>query len=318
MGTWRILSLDGGGIRGLIEAIWLKNLEQRLNNRTIADCFDLIAGTSTGSILACALARGIPLATIIDLYTKRGKEIFPSLLTRLWSTIPKMFTLGPDMPKYDGIGLERVVTDVFGDTEFGELHPVVLVMSYDVFNRQAVVFKNNVDEFKGLMVRDIVKASCSAPTFFPAHVMSIRSAKLPLADGGIVANNPTACAIAEGIKINNRVNGASLENFIVASFGTGETNRRISVRESQEWGLLEWAPALIEVLFDGSTEATDYIARQIIGQDHYFRFQTPLDRAYDDMDNADEVNIFALKGIAEGYMSLPETQHKMNLLAELL
>ena len=94
---YRILSLDGGGIRGIITAVWLDRLEQALGG-PLRQHFDLIAGTSTGGILACALARGTEAAKIVDLYRDRGREVFPDQAARLWSRITRTFSQGLSAP----------------------------------------------------------------------------------------------------------------------------------------------------------------------------------------------------------------------------
>lgn len=318
--TYRILSLDGGGIRGLMTAIWLKRLEERLNE-PLYKHFDLVAGTSTGSILACGISKGVGAGKIIELYTKRGKEVFPGGASRLWSRATRLFSEGISAPKYDGKGLESVLRDVFRTTLFGNLKiKPTLVTSYDTFGREPVVLKNNKRGHRGLRVWEVCKASSSAPSYFPAHVLRIAGADMPLIDGGVVANNPTACAIAEGVKINSGrgSNGYSLDDFLVASFGTGQTIRRITIEEAKEWGALEWALPIIDVLFDGSADSVNYIAKQLLEAQNYFRFQTRLEDAYDDMDNADTTNLNALVRIATDYIDSDVGQKQMDALVERL
>jgi patatin-like phospholipase/acyl hydrolase len=231
---YRILALDGGGIRGLLTAVWLVDLEKRLveaHGKTIRESFDLVAGTSTGSILACAISLGIPPTRIRDLYLERAGEIFPGRTARLWGRLKRAWSDGVSAPKYDGVGLAAVLRSEFGNVTFGELtiRPT-LVTSYNTFTRTAEVFKNTRDWAKDLPVWEIVKSSCSAPTYFPAHVMSVKGARVPLVDGGVVANNPTACAIAEGVRIC-RDEGIPIGRFVVASFGTGESTRPITIDE---------------------------------------------------------------------------------------
>ncbi|MEK6675446.1 MAG: patatin-like phospholipase family protein [Planctomycetota bacterium] len=305
---YRIISLDGGGIRGILTAVWLDCLEQKLGGPLREHC-DLIAGTSTGSILACAVAQGLPAKSIITMYEERGRNVFPAPASRRWSRLVRTFSEGPSAPKYDDHGLRETLQNQFGHALFNEefLKPTVLVTSYDTVSREAVVFKNHHSDYKQIPVWQIVKASCSAPTYFPAHVMTIRgrgNREAALVDGGVVANNPTACAIAEGIRINaaNKT-GLLQDQFIVGSFGTGHTIRPISTREAREWGAIEWAIPVIDVLMDGASDATDYIAKLLIEEARYFRFQTLLDKAYDDMDNADPPNLFALQALAREYLS---------------
>lgn len=317
---YRILSLDGGGIRGVISARWLAYLESRLVGR-LRDHFDLIAGTSTGSILACGIAKGIPVNDLVDLYLQNGREIFPATGARLWGRVTRLFSDGPSAPKYDGKGLAKVLKCVFGDTRFSALKPKpVLVTSYDVLGRRSVVFKNNRAQHSALPVWEICKASASAPTYFPAHVMKVGTARLPLVDGGVVANNPTACAVAEGVAVNKKRPAGSripLSNFVVASLGTGDSTRGISIEDSKEWGALEWAIPVIDVLFDGSADAVDYVASQMLSSNGYFRFQTKLDKAYDDMDDASATNMNALLGIADSHLSAGGGRN-LDKLAKLL
>jgi len=322
---YRILALDGGGIRGLITAVWLDRLEQKLGT-PLNNHFDLFAGTSTGSILACGVAMGLSASSIIDLYLDNAKTIFPGRASRLWSRTQRLLSQGPSAPKYDGKGLQQVLQKVFRKKNrnilFGELSKKpVLVFSYDTLNRQSIVFKNTKQEHTRIPVFQICKASSSAPTYFPAHVMRMGKANVPLIDGGVVANNPTACAIAEAIRINNRrriINQCEVTDFVVASFGTGEATRSISISEAQEWGALEWAIPIIDVLFDGPTDAVDYIAGQIIEEGKYYRLQCKLEKAFNDMDNSERTNLNALIAVAQNYLTTQGGEQKLGQLVNAL
>lgn len=318
---YRVLSLDGGGIRGIITAIWLAELEDRLPGK-LRDHFDLIAGTSTGSILACVVTLGVPAREVVTLYEKQGQQVFPGVASRLWSRATHIFRDGPSAPKYTGEGLETVLKDRFGTAKrLSDLpkSPVVLIPTYDLFSRVPLVIKSNRAEYANLPIWSVVKASCSAPTFFPAHPIKLKDATIPLVDGGVVANNPTACAIAEAIALNKKAKtNLGLSDLVVASFGTGQTTRGITLEEGREWGAIEWLVPLIDVLLDGPADATDYIARQLIGPERYFRFQTPLTTGYDDMDRADPTNVNALKALANAHLATPEGERQMSKLVAAL
>ncbi len=319
-GRFRILSLDGGGIRGIITAVWLDRLERELKG-PVRQHFDLIAGTSTGGILACAVANGIAAAKIIDMYKDYGREIFPEPASRLWSRITRTFSQGISAPKYDDLGLKRVLQRQFGDTLLGDLPPtpIVLITSYNTLTREAVVIKNTKEGFKGLPLWEIAKATSSAPTYFPAHKTRLRGAEVALIDGGVVANNPTACGIAEAVAVNADKNPrVHIDSFIVASFGTGHTTRPITISEAQEWGALEWAIPIIDVLMDGAGDAVHYVSRQLIPDEQYFRFQTRLDKAYDDLDDASQTNINALVNAANHHLTSEGDQKRIEQLAKLL
>jgi uncharacterized protein len=315
----RILSFDGGGIRGLMSAVWLKALEDELGGPA-GKYFDLIAGTSTGSILAAAVASGRSADRIIELYRKYGREIFPALPSRLWSRALRLPAEGPSAPKYDGKGLGKVLSREFGKRTLGELSPEVLITSYDVLNREGLVFKSADPRYRDLPVWEVVRSSCSAPTFFPAHVMTLGGAQLPLVDGGVVANNPTACVIAEAIRRGRgrRARKVGMADLTVVSLGTGETIRPISIRESQEWGAIEWALPVIDVLFDGAADSTDYICKYIVPEGRYFRFQTRLESGYDDMDNVDATNLNALAARAEYFLRRENGAQMIGQVAKLL
>ena len=318
---YRILSLDGGGIRGVMTAIWLQRLQEKLGE-PLHQHFDLIAGTSTGGIIACGISKGLEIDEIVRLYTERGREIFPAPASRLWNRATRLFSDGISAPKYDGEGLNKVLKSVFHTTIFGSLQiKPTLITSYDVLGREAIVLKNTNPRHRRLRVCEVCRATASAPSYFPAHVMPVGGADTPLIDGGVVANNPTACAIAEALKVNRETEAREpwdMRDFIVASFGTGEGIRRITIEESQEWGAAEWALPLIDVLFDGSADSVDYIASQLVDRDSYFRFQTRLSDAYDDLDNADQTNINALIRLANQYVDSGEGEERIDSLVTRL
>jgi patatin-like phospholipase/acyl hydrolase len=320
-GNFRILCLDGGGIRGIITAIWLRELETILGGPA-RDSFDLIAGTSTGSILACAVAMGKRPDEIINLYETRGQTIFPGLGGRLWSGLRRTFTEGVSHPKYDGVGLDNELRAAFGAPTFGSLPKKTMVVCYDTFNREARIFKSwrSDHDYVNCPVWEIVRSSCSAPTYFPAFDLRINGVSHSMIDGGVAANNPTACAIAEGVRLNDTAAAADripLEKFVVLSLGTGALTRPIPLASAQEWGAVEWSIPVIDVLFDGSADVTDYIAAQLLETRNYHRLQTQLTDAYDDMDNASPANINALKAVAQAYLRREGTG-KLEQLAERL
>ncbi len=317
---YRILALDGGGIRGVMTAWWLAHLEKKLGKPT-ADHFDLIAGTSTGSILACALCKRIEAKDIVELYRERGRDIFPSTGSRLWDRLGRTFTQGFSAPKYGDEGLRSALRDCLGETRMGELDnsPKLLVTSYNTVSREAIVFKSWRDEYANVPLWEAAKASSSAPTYFPAHVTGVLGAQAPLVDGGVVANNPAACAIAEAVRLNEDAEtGIGLRDFIVGSFGTGESTRPITIKQAREWGAVEWAVPVISVLMDGAADSVSYIAKQLIRNDRYFRVDCPLDKAFDDMDDASTTNIEALLNVAQRHLSSGGGKARIEDLAKLV
>jgi len=314
----RILSLDGGGIRGIVSCLWLAGVEDALRNAGkpgLLKSFDLIAGSSTGALIACGLAIGMAPDQIGELYRAQRHLIFPGLSRRLWSRAGRALSQGPSAPKYDGKGLEEVLKKVFGNTTLGQAKLPLLITSYDTISRTPVMFKSFKPEHQDLSMWEVCRASSAAPTYFPAHPMMVAGRACAMIDGGVVANNPTACAIAEALRKDARVENT--QDLVVLSVGTGERTRSIDLQSAQEWGALEWAIPIIDVLFDGNTDSVDYIAQQLVG-DGYFRLQTELLIGLDDMDDTSATNIAALEILARNYLLKAETGAKLKAFAALV
>jgi predicted acylesterase/phospholipase RssA len=296
-----ILALDGGGVRGLMTALWLERLERSLGS--LRSHFDLVAGTSAGAINACALVKGLPARDVVELYEERGRGIFPGTASRLWSRLGRTFTQGLSAPKYSGEGLEQALRAELGAVTLGELSgrsPRLLIPTYDVVHRQGVVIKTHHSGYSHLPLWSVAKASASAPTYFPAHVLSTREGgverRRALIDGGVVANNPTACAVAEAIRINRELGaGPATDRFLVVSVGTGRPPNDISVGKAKAMGIAQWAPALVGVFMGGADEATDYVARQLLAAGTYIRLQIDLPEYLSALDDASDANLKALK-----------------------
>ena len=310
----RILSLDGGGIRGLVSCLWLAGVEDALTRTGkpgVLKSFDLLAGSSTGAIVACGLAIGLPPQQLAELYREQRHEIFPGMAGRLWSRAGRLFTQGVSAPRYDGKGLEKVLKKVFGAATLGQAKKPLLVTSYDTISRTPIVFKSFKAEHADLPMWEVCRASSAAPTYFPAHPMTVEGRRRALIDGGVVANNPTACAIAEALRKDARVDSA--QDLVVLSVGSGERSRPIDLKSAQEWGALEWAIPIIDVLFDGSTDAVDYIAQHLVG-DGYFRLQAELLTGLDDLDDVSATNVAALETMAKDYLLQADTRNKLATL----
>ena len=314
----RILSLDGGGIRGLVTCRWLQGVEAALamgRKPGLLRSFDLFAGSSTGALIACGLATGRSPENLAELYREHRHTIFPGMVNRLWSRAGRLLDSGPSAPRYDGKGLDKVLKKVFGDARLGDAKLPLLVTSYDTISRAPVIFKSFKPEHEALPMWEVCRASASAPTYFPAHGMTVEGRKCALIDGGMVANNPTACAIAEALRKDARVDNT--QDLVVLSVGSGERNRPIDLKSAQEWGALEWAIPIIDVLFDGNTDSVDYIARQLVG-DGYFRLQAELLIGLDDLDDTSSTNIAALEILAKDYLLKPDTTARLATLTTML
>lgn len=290
----RILSIDGGGIRGLIPALVLSEIEAR-TGKAISDSFDLIAGTSTGGILALGLTKdngnGRPQYSANDLaeiYQSRGKEIFSR---SLWKGVSSVAGLTDEL--YSHKGIENVLEDYFGDDPLGSGLTKTLVTSYDIQNREPLFFKSWREEYRAMQMKYAARATSAAPTYFEPALVPIGGAIKALVDGGIFINSPTVSAYAEAKKIFS-----DEDEFFVLSLGTGELIRPISFSEAKDWGKAGWLVPLLSCMFDGVSDATNYQMKIFLG-DKYFRLQTNLSVASDDMDNVTSGNIENLKAEAK-------------------
>ncbi len=273
----------------------------------------MFTGTSTGSIIACGLALGISTTTIKDLYLENGEKIFPKLNSPgniVRSLLDRISRVDPSLPLYDPKPLEELLqrSDIFPVTLlFEQLIKPTIITSYDTYNRKPVIFKSFQDRDRKIPVWEVCRASSAAPVAYPGHLLTnvsfletyqrapgeinnnqgldiqLDDNKIPLIDGGVVANNPALCAISERLKwdgdqwLSTASRGAKLDKIIVASFGTGQTFRRITNIEAQTWGGVDWTSVLegiplLDVFFDGTSGAIDYISAQILGN-NYYRFQ---------------------------------------------
>lgn len=303
--TARVLAIDGGGIRGIIPALVLADLERRTGRR-IADLFDLIAGTSTGGLLALALVRPDPqpAAELVDLYVEEGPRIFSRSLKR------KVLSLGGLLDeRYPTGPLERVLGDQLGDVRMADATCDVLVTAYALEERRPFLFKSAAarsDASRDVRMALAGLATSAAPTYFEP----VRVGGLALIDGGVYAANPAMSAYAE---VRRHRRG---EDVLLVSMGTGELTEPIRYEDARDWGGLEWVRPLIDVIFDGVSDSVDYQLRQVLPDDSYFRFQTRLEEASDELDDARDANIRGL--VREGERLVAARAAELDALADRL
>jgi predicted acylesterase/phospholipase RssA len=272
----RVLAIDGGGIRGLIPALVLAEIERR-SRRPIARLFDLVAGMSTGAVLACVLTRPNPMtaAQAAAVYEREGPQVFDR------SFVKKITSLGGLIDeRYDARGLVASLGRHLGDIRLAQATTRLAITTYDLQARQALVLRTDDD----MSMVDAAHASSAAPTYFEPVLLGART----LIDGGVFAINPAAFAYAE----------AAGEIEVLASLGTGQHTRPLPFDEVKDWGQLEWARPILDVVFDGSADAVDGQLAALVS-DRYIRLQTRLDEASDALDDASSENLAALRREAE-------------------
>lgn len=273
-GRFQILSLDGGGLRGMFSAAVLTRIEDDLDVR-IVDHFDLIAGTSTGGIIALGLGMGLSAREILDFYTTHGQRIFR---TRTKLRGARHFLRA----KYPAAPLRSALTDVFGERTFGESTKRLLITSYNVGAEDVYLFRTPhlptlTRDWRESAV-DVAMATAAAPTYLPG--VSLDGARL--VDGAIWANNPTMVAIAEAVGPL----GVALESIRVFSLGTTtdipHRNRRLD-----RGGLLPWARDIVEILLRAQSEAATKQARHLLGADSVLRLNPTVPTGTLSLDSVD-------------------------------
>ncbi len=306
----RVLSIDGGGIRGIIPGQILVVLEEKLkkavnnDNARIADYFDLIAGTSTGGILTCAyLAPSVddpsrPAFTageVVDLYLKNGGTIFSTSLKKKIVSAEGIID-----EKYPSEGIEKVLHNYFGERKLSGLLKPCLISSYDINRRQLHFFTQHDARKKegwDFYVRDVARATSAAPTYFEcSDVRSDSGITYPLIDGGVCVNNPALCAYTEAFTLFN----ARTKDMAILSLGTGSKEKSYTWDHAKGWGLISWAQPLVSIMMSGASEAADYQLRQIFSAERipekYLRINTEFREGISpELDDATEENMNALR-----------------------
>jgi len=300
----RILSIDGGGIRGIIPATILQYVEAYLQKKvpdtTISDHFDMVAGTSTGGILT-----GIYLtpqkenykkakytaSEALDFYIKEGYTVFNAAKNRLWK---RFWGLG-NATEYCPQNFEKALQEKFGNLRMSELLEPCLITAYDMKTKAPYFFTSTEDTTKReFLVRDVIRSTCAAPTYFPPAKIKNRAAHFQKGskaaymlniDGGVFANNPVMCAYAEARNTNfkERHNNEPAANEMqILSIGTGGGGFTINrIEKSSSWSLLKWAKLIPDIMMDGSIDAVAYQMNEIYqtlaptDSGSYLRINTP-------------------------------------------
>ncbi|MBS1902451.1 MAG: patatin-like phospholipase family protein [Bacteroidetes bacterium] len=269
----KILTIDGGGIRGLIPAKFLQLVEDELGT-AIHTYFDLVCGTSTGGIIALAIGAGIPMAEVVKMYCDAGPKIFrPGGRFRI-SQFPLLFS------KHSSAPLSQALRGVFKQRILGDSLVRLCIPSINITDGQTTVFKtrhtrdhvyDEASPYKRDYLRsmyDVAMSTSAAPTYFPTHRIPGVGRHV---DGGLWANNPSLIGISEAIRM-----GYGIEEIEVLSVGTGNTKfneRRIGNLFS---GIAGWRTRLIDLTFLAQSQGYDFTAQYLLGPTQYFRVDPVL------------------------------------------
>nr|GMD84893.1 patatin-like protein 2 [Ipomoea batatas] len=305
-----VLSIDGGGIRGIIPATILEYLESQLQERDgvdarLADYFDVIAGTSTGGLVTAMLAAPEqatkrPLFAAKDItpfYLEHGPKIFPQkggLFGPIRKTIRSLVG-----PKYDGVYLHKIIEETLGQTRLHETLTNIVVPTFDITRLQPTIFSTfqaKTNPLSDAKLSDICIATSAAPTYLPPYYFQNQDQdgnlrEFNLIDGGVAANNPTLVATSEVSKqiIHGHpdffpIKPADYDRFLVISVGTGshKVDQKYSAKMAAKWGVLGWllnggSTPIIDVFNQASGDMVDLhisvLFQALHSQNNYLRIQ---------------------------------------------
>ncbi|CAA0824901.1 Patatin-like protein 2 [Striga hermonthica] len=333
----RVLSIDGGGVRGIIPGVILGFLESELQkldgpHARIADYFDVVAGTSTGGLVTAMLTapdrENRPLFTakeVKDFYLQHCPKIFPQRRGNIVSRCVKSLW----GPKYDGKYLHALLKEKLGDTRLNEALTNVVIPTFDINKLQPTIFSTYEGKNRSSLnapLSDICIGTSAAPTYLPAHYFETegslgKTRQFNLIDGGVFANNPTLCAIEQIIKneMKTQQNSSLFANehgrFLVLSLGTGSPKRKekyYEAKKARKWGPLGWlfscgSTPLLDVLTQDLTDYHNPVVLQTLhSQENYLRVHDDtLTGVASSLDVASEKNLSRLVKVGESLLKKP-------------
>ncbi|XP_021911991.1 patatin-like protein 2 [Carica papaya] len=331
-----VLSIDGGGIRGIIPGIVLAFLESQLQKldgeeARLADYFDVVAGTSTGGLVTAMLTapddQNRPLFAakdIKDFYLHHCPKIFPQNCCPFSAASKLVKSLAG--PRYNGRYLHKLAKEKLGEIRLHQTLTNVVIPTFDIKNLQPIIFSSyevKKNQKIDALLSDICLGTSAAPTYLPAHHFETKdfmgtSKEFHLIDGGVAANNPALVAIGEVTKEITRgsqdfftINANDYTRFLVVSLGTGSRKYedKYSAQNAAKWGILGWLAAdnsspLIDVFTDASSDMVDFhlsaVFRALNCGDNYLRIQDDtLAGDLCSVDTATEANLENLVRVGE-------------------
>jgi uncharacterized protein len=309
MAVFKILSIDGGGLRGVVPLTLLKKVEE-FTGKPVWKSFDLIAGTSTGGLLASALT--IPkdrndknagavhsLDSLMKVYLERGKEIFPPP-----GFFGKMFgpADGALSPMFKEDGIKKVFLDVCKDARLTEALTEIMVCAYDLNNNVPIFFKSRSakkNPAQNISIYEIARATSAGPTYLPAFELNYPNGQEKperlCIDGGVFINNPSMGALSEFSKnhceygFGKEHEDIDYDQVFVLSIGTGTFSGQIRADEAKHKGKLFWATRISDVMMRGVNRTTDYEMNEMMVPGNYLRLTINIEKEeFAEMSRADK------------------------------
>lgn len=269
----KVLCIDGGGIRGVFAVAILQQIEEEMG-KPIGEAFDVIAGTSTGAIIAASVALQIKMSDVLEEYKLFGKKIFM-----------RQAKIGLFRTVYSDRYLRRFFQKAFGQLTLADIHKPLLIPAVDLTHGNPYVHRTNFGtavEETDLSVKlwDAVLSSCSAPVYFPPNKIENRFLSI---DGGLWANNPSLVCITEVMHHFHE----KMDDIQILSIGTGRQKIEFSGEDEKDWGVKQWlpfqfpsmkiTPKLLDLALHLSSESVSYYCEHFLGT-NYLRINEELGR----------------------------------------
>lgn len=298
----RVLSIDGGGIRGLIPAVVLDTIE-KTTNKPISQVFDLIAGSSTGGMIALALtapnAQGKPVQTahqVVNFYLEHGDSVFKSSWRHWLKTLGGLIG-----PRYESAGLVQVFETYLGNTMLSEALIPTLVTGYHLDGQVGVEFFSEdalkYPQDRDCLMREVALATSAAPVYFDVADVHFKWGSLEsVADGCLYKLNPALLGYVHAKKIYpNRT-------IEVYSLGTGQSSAEDLTLTVKGRGIMHWLSPAVRHVLHGHTEGDDSVLHQMLNnedQQNYFRLNVRIDRDHNELDDVSKENLSYLYSRAQ-------------------
>lgn len=303
----RILSIEGGGIKGVMPAAFLAHMEEQMGKR-IVDHFDLIVGTSTGGIIALGLGLGIPASDILAMYRDRGAEIFYQEINAwvdrvLSSHLNRLRRVKHFLkPKYSPERLRGVLTEVFGTRILGQSQTRLVIPAYHAVQRNLYVFKTAhhprlQTDWRNQVV-DVAMATAAAPTYLPSHVLPSGA---ELIDGGVWANNPVGPAVVEAVGVL----GWSADRIRVLSLGCTEDTYTIGGQVGKKDVMRSVVDLFMQGQSKGSIGTAKILLRDSPTAPKLFEYTHIAERNMFELDNVSMIEKLAGLGAANARQAVP-------------
>lgn len=336
----KILSIDGGGIKGIIPCVILKAIADRAGT-PIHKLFHLVAGTSTGGIVALGLCKPQPFTPtqMLELYQQEGNSIFKARRTDWISKIASW--LGKDLEAatqqaYDQAGIENALSQRFGYSKLADTLTQVLVTTYDTDKGEPFYFSSRLARknpaAEDFLLKQVARSTSAAPTYFEPNIIRHTQHKdMVTVDGGVFANNPAVLAYAEakelykqknelvipGIPTQDDAKGYTAQvtpddldlPFFMLSLGCGFAPTTVKAADAANWKSVQWfKPLMTDIFMRSVSNSIEYTMEHLLpaytdGVPRYLRYNPPIPDACREMDDASPENIKRLINVGETWVS---------------